>query len=403
MIIAIISPGPFSVPPVKGSSVEHDIDQVSQMFGPEHQVIIYTRTCKKYPRSSAEGNREFVRLRYNGPGPYLQGVIRNLRKREPDVILVENRPHYVFSLRKHFPQKPIIVNMHSHVYASRPVISPEKMQRAIRLTDGFITNSEYLRRYFIQKHRIDEHKVHAVHLGIDVTPYKTAKTRSAVQKMRRQLGLQRQHRVLLYAGRLMRVKGVHILLKAFQKVCDKDPKARLVIVGGTGYGSNRLNRYVKRLHELARPLRDKVKFVNFVPGAKMPLWYQIGDVVATPSVWQEPFCRVNLEAMASGKPVISTPRGGIGEVVTHQECGFLIPPSAWTKTLPEVWGLLWNVPNLRNDMGKKALLRAKKFSWHATAQGYLQVFAQVLKEKRAEAVVAEDQRGAGEKPIISWM
>jgi spore coat protein SA len=380
--IVIISPGPFSVPPVKGSSVEHDIDQVSQMFGPEHQVIIYTRTCKLYPRSSVEGNREFVRLPYNGPGPYLQGVIRDLRKRDPDVILVENRPHYVLSLRKHFSHIPIIVNMHSHVYASKSIISPQKMQRVIRLADGFITNSEYLRQHFIEKHEIPPHKVHAVHLGVDVTPYQRAKNSRAIKKMRRQLGLKPHHRVLFYAGRLMPKKGVHILLKAFTKVCEKDPQARLVIVGGTGYGSNRLNSYVKRLHELAKPLGNKVKFVNFVPSAEMPLWYQIGDVVATPSVWQEPFCRVNLEAMASGKPVISTPRGGIGEVVSNQESGFLIQPSVWSKEMPEVWRLLWNVPYLRNDMEKKALFRAKQFSWHDTARGYLQVFAQVLEKRR---------------------
>jgi spore coat protein SA len=381
MNIVIISPGPFSVPPVKGSSVEHDIDEVSRKFGPEHKVTIYTRTCEKYPQSSVEENREFVRLRYNGPRPYLQGVIRDLSKRDPDVIIVENRPNYVLSLRKHFPHTPIIVNMHSHVYASKSIISPEKMQRVVRLADAFITNSEYLRQYFIKKHRVPEHKVHAVHLGVDVTPYQIAKISYAVKKIRRQLGLKPHHRVLFYAGRLMREKGVHILLKAFKKVSERDPKARLVIVGGTGYGGNRLNAYVKRLHELAGPLGDKVKFVNFIPGSEMPLWYQIADVVATPSVWREPFCRVNLEAMASGKPVISTPRGGIGEVVSHQECGFLIQPADWPKKLPEVWNLLWNAPYLRNDMSKKALSRAKQFSWHATAQGYLQVFAQVL-EKR---------------------
>lgn len=179
----------------------------------------------------------------------------------------------------------------------------------------------------------------------------------------------------------MKEKGVHILLSAFQKVSERDPNARLVIVGGTGYGSNRLNPYVKRLHQLAKPLGDKVKFVKFVPSAEMPLWYQIGDIVATPSLWQEPFCRVNLEAMASGKPIISTPRGGIAEVVHHQNNGILIPPAEWGRQLPAVWELIWKIPYLRNEMARRGYLRAKRFSWYATAEGYLRVFEQVAETR----------------------
>lgn len=383
MNIAIISPGPFSVPPVNGSSVEHDIDEVTKMFEPEHQLTIYTRTCATYPHSSVDENREFIRFPYKGPRPYLKRIIKHIRKRKPDVILVENRPHFVQLLKRHFPSIPVFVNMHSHVFASQPVISKERMRRAVRLADGFITNSEFLRRYFIRTCKIPSHKIHAVHLGVDVSPYQVAKNNYSVKKLRKELGLTPEDRVLFYAGRLMRGKGVHILLKAFRKISEQDPRARLVIVGGTGYGSNRLNPYVRELKKLAKPLGDKVTFVNFVPSAKMPQYYQIGDIVATPSVWKEAFCRVNLEAMASGKPVISTPRGGIGEVVTHHGSGFLIPPKDWISELPKVWEILWSSPFIKSEMGKQAVMRAKQFSWYATAQGYLKVFAQALEKRES--------------------
>jgi len=381
MNIAIISPGPFSVPPVKGSSVEHDIDEVTKMIDPEHQVTIYTRKCATYPKSSVEENREFIRYAYNGPTPYLQKIIKHIRKHKPDVILVENRPTYVLALKRHFPKIPVFVNMHSHVYGSTAMISKEKMKKVVRQASGFFTNSEFLRQHFMRTSRIPGHKIHAVHLGVDVSPYQVAKLHYSIKKLRKQIGLKAEDRVLFYAGRLMRGKGVHVLLKAFRQVSEKDPLARLVIVGGTGYGSNRLNPYVKELKKLAKPLGDKVKFVNFVPSAKMPLYYQIGDIVATPSVWKEAFCRVNLEAMASGKPVISTPRGGIKEVVTHQGSGFLIPPKEWSKELPIIWELLWSAPHIRTEMGKQALMRARQFSWYATAQGYLKVFENAVAKR----------------------
>ncbi|GEC89929.1 glycosyltransferase family 4 protein [Brevibacillus brevis] len=382
MNIAIISPGPFSVPPVKGSSVEHDIDEVTKMIEPMHNVTIYTRQCATYPTSSVEENRQFIRVPYQGPKPYLRRIINHIKKNKPDVILVENRPIYVLTLKRHFPKIPVFVNMHSHVYGSQPIISKENMRRAVRLAAGFITNSEFLRQHFIRTCKIPANKIHAVHLGVDVTPYQVAKI--AIKKMRQELGLKPDDRILFYAGRLMRGKGVHVLIKAFRQVSKQDPKARLVIVGGTGYGSNRLNPYVRELKRLAKPLGEKVRFVNFVPSAKMPLYYQIGDVVATPSVWKEAFCRVNLEAMASGKPVISTPRGGIREVVAHEKSGFIIPPKDWEKGLPAVWELLWSSPAVRNEMGKQALQRAKFFSWYATAQGYLNVFETVVPTRREE-------------------
>lgn len=381
MRIAIISPGPFSVPPVKGSSVEHDIDEVSKMFGPHHEVTIYTRTCKTYPRSSEEEGRRIVRFPYKGPGPYLKKILFDLKKRRPDVIMVENRPNFVPALRKKFPRTPIYVNMHSHVYAAKWFISPEKMRKIGRMADGFLTNSEYLRRHFIRKHQMSPEKVHAVHLGVDVGPYQQAKLEIPARQLRQKLGLKPEHRVIFYAGRLIPAKGVHVLLQAFREVSQQDPQARLVIVGGTGYGSNRLSPYVRRLHEMAKPLGDKVRFVKFIPSKEMPLYYQIGDVVATPSVWQEPFCRVNLEAMAASKPVITTPRGGISEVVAHAETGFVIPPAEWKEKLPEIWEVLWGVPHLRQRLGKQALQRAKQFSWYATAQGYLQVFEKGVEER----------------------
>ncbi|WP_312108538.1 glycosyltransferase family 4 protein [Brevibacillus reuszeri] len=383
MNIAIISPGPFSVPPVNGSSVEHDIDEVTKMIDPEHQVTIYTRKCATYPKSSVEENREFIRYAYKGPTPYLQKIIKHIRKHKPDVILVENRPTYVLALKHHFPKIPVLVNMHSHVYGSTAMISKEKMKKVVRLASGFITNSEFLRRHFMRTNHIPGHKIHAVHLGVDVSPYQEAKLHSSIKKLRKQIGLKEDHRILFYAGRLMRGKGVHVLLKAFRHVSEKDPLARLVIVGGTGYGSNRLNPYVKELKRLSEPLGNKVKFVNFVPSVKMPLYYQLGDIVATPSVWKEAFCRVNLEAMASGKPVISTPRGGIKEVVTHQGSGFIIPPKEWSKELPIIWELLWSAPHIRTEMGKQALMRAKQFSWYATAQGYLKVFENAVAKREA--------------------
>lgn len=382
MNIAIISPGPFSVPPVNGSSVEHDIDEISRVFSLEHQVIIYTRTCPQYPESSVEENRHYIRLPYTTPSHYLTRVIRDLRKRKADLILVENRPAYVLSLRKKFPRTPIVLNMHSHVFASKRSISSQDMKRVKKAVDAVLTNSFFLRSHFIEHHRIPDRKVHAVHLGVHTPPYQLANTQEAINELRQRLNISPDDRVLLFAGRLIKQKGVHLLLKSFRKIVELDDHARLMIIGGPGYGRNHSTKYVRWLHKLAQPLGEKVKFIDFIPTAEMPLWYQIADVVATPSVWEEPFCRVNLEAMASAKPILTSTRGGIAEVVLDQSHGYLISPRKWVEQAPEAWQLFWNDPNTRATLSINALQRAEQFSWEATAQGYLRVFSKAIKRKK---------------------
>ncbi|MET3289440.1 UNVERIFIED_CONTAM: spore coat protein SA [Brevibacillus sp. OAP136] len=383
MNIAIVSPGPFTVPPVKGSSVEHDIDEVTKAMPSQHNITIYTRKCSAYPKSERKNNIFYRRLRYEGQKDYIKRVIKQLKKEvPPDIIMVENRPHFVLALRKVFHRTPIVLNMHSHVYATTPLISKAKMKKVVKQMDGLITNSNFLRLRLMKEHRIPEHKAHAVHLGVDMEPYLKQADSPELNKLRKKLGITANHRVLFFAGRLIPAKGVHVLLESFQKIAREDPKAILLIVGGTGYGSNRLNDYVKKLHALAKPIEKQVIFQNFVPSHDMPLYFQLGHVVATPSTWEEPFCRVNLEAMAAGKPVITTTNGGVSEVVKEGHSGFLIAPSDWKRDLPSIWEQMWKSTLLRTQMSKQALHRAAEFSWQATAYGYLNVFHQVMQQEK---------------------
>ena len=61
MKIAIVSPGLFSVPPVVGTSVEHVINQVAHELKQHQQVVVYTKKCTQYSKSSQEVNLFYKR------------------------------------------------------------------------------------------------------------------------------------------------------------------------------------------------------------------------------------------------------------------------------------------------------------------------------------------------------
>ncbi|GAB7387568.1 hypothetical protein BSNK01_14050 [Bacillaceae bacterium] len=377
--IAIVSPGTFSVPPVFGSSVEHDIEMVSRVMKAQHHVVVYARKCPQYPRSSKEGNLEYRRVEYRNSRDYLRRVIRDLRTLRPDIIQVENRPQYVPAIRRKFPKTPLVLNMHSLQFASPPYISRRRATKAMRMIDALLTNSRYLQQAYEQRFPFLKGKAYGVHLGIDPSPYRRAAAKGEkTERLQRKYRIGKNDKVLLFVGRIIREKGVHHLIRVLPQVLAKEPNVKLLIVGGPRYGRSGKTRYWRWIQRRARPFSDRVIFTRFISPRQLPYYYQLADVVVTPSVWGEPFCRVNLEAMSAGKPVVSTLRGGIPEVVKNGETGFVVPLRDLPRTLPALLLRLLSSDELRQRFSEAGLRRVQAFTWQRTAGEYLRVYRSLL-------------------------
>ena len=124
----------------------------------------------------------------------------------------------------------------------------------------------------------------------------------------------------VFAGRLVREKGADALLRAFARVSAKVPKARLIIAGD---GAERAN-----LEALAAKLNlaSNVRFTGHLRGKEVDRALRGAWVHIVPSLWDEPFGIVAIEAMARGTAVIASSSGGLGEIVDDGIDGFLVPP-----------------------------------------------------------------------------
>jgi glycosyltransferase involved in cell wall biosynthesis len=128
---------------------------------------------------------------------------------------------------------------------------------------------------------------------------------------------------LLFVGRLTRDKGVHTAIEAMGLLArhDRFRHLRLSIVGT---GNDEEEAFLRRLVR-EQQLEGRVTFAGSQSKGALRTFYQQADVLIFPSLWQEPFGRVLVEAMAAGLVVVGTATGGAAEILTNEENALVFP------------------------------------------------------------------------------
>lgn len=129
---------------------------------------------------------------------------------------------------------------------------------------------------------------------------------------------------ILFAGRLVGVKGVDYLIRAIPEATARLGRALSLTVAGDGAERG-------KLQELASRLQVNVDFVGWVDNQQKLQLMQAADLLALPSLWPEPFGLVGIEAGSVGLPAVGYAVGGIPDWLIAGESGELAPgdpPSA---------------------------------------------------------------------------
>jgi len=177
--------------------------------------------------------------------------------------------------------------------------------QTIKKADYFVSVSDFLRRELIE--RIGKDGV-VIYNKVSIPGYKMTK----YNYIRERYDIKENDPLILFVGRIVPHKGIHLLIQAFKHVKQKFPNAKLVIVGKP---------YYKEYFEMLKQISDDlVIFAGFVPDEELPYYYAACDVYATCSLW-EGFNLPLAEAQAFGKPVVAFDVGAHREVVRN---GFLV-------------------------------------------------------------------------------
>jgi glycosyltransferase involved in cell wall biosynthesis len=177
--------------------------------------------------------------------------------------------------------------------------------------------------------------------------------------------------VILFAGRLDPLKGLHLLLRGLAKM---QFKSWMLLVVGTG--SHSYERYLRNL-SFKLGLTEKVLSIGNVSHSKLPYFYSIAQVYVLPSVF-EGLPSTILEAMACGTPVIAAKVGGIPEVISNGYNGLLLDSLSEDEIGRTIERVLMD-SSFRKRLSQRALRTVQeKFSWKISAENYIKLLSRLI-------------------------
>lgn len=369
MRIALTCTEKLPVPPIAGGAVQLYIDGILPYLSREHDITVFSIQYPGLPESETVGNVKHIRL----PGGTNEIYLNSLKKALDDsfdLIHVFNRPRYIVELMRLLPKARFSLSLHNEMFMPEKISDEDGLQ-LIERVEFINTVSKYIADTVKFRFPSAERKLRVVYSGVDTEQFKPVWSEEGIlrrNELKRTLGLD-GYKVVLFVGRLSVKKGVHVLIKAMEKVMAEVPKTALVIVGSKWYGKNESDEYSKSLKTSIGALKGPVRFTGFLPPSEVCKYYCIGDVFVCPSQWNEPLARVHYEAMAAGLPIITTDRGGNAEVVRGKGNGYVLTDYSNPIAMADKITAVLNNPYEALKMGGKGRLMAElDYSWERVAK-----------------------------------
>ena len=325
MKIAVLTSGILPVPAVLGGAVENLIDYYLE-YNNQHQLHDITVYSIAPPRSASIVNtpnthyhyidttswwgrlKRHLYVRTHTVGYYnayieyfFHQALKDIAKKEYDVIILENRPGYAIPVSKVSKAK-IIIHLHNDLLNK----DSKDAKEICRVCHKVITVSNYI------KGRVEtigaDIPIETVYNGIDLERFY-----HATPIDRKTLGFKEDDFIVVYSGRLIKEKGIEELIDAFNQLKDY-PQIKLLILGGSFYGLSGNNPFLDTLKKKCENIKDSIVLTGFIPYEQLPHYLKVGEEADVPSMWEEPFGLTCIEAMAAGLPLITTNSGGIPEI-----------------------------------------------------------------------------------------
>lgn len=244
----------------------------------------------------------------------------------------------------------------------------------------FFVISDYVREKVKESNLVKDSRIKTIYNGIKIENFNKEITDKDKIELKKRLGIKEEDNVILFCGRTIRNKGIKELIKAFKKTKNID-KTKLVIIGNSNFGEEVITEYDRELKEEAETIKENVVFTGFVPNNELYKIYGIADVAVFPTIDEEPFGLVAIEAMAAGCPVILTKSGAFPEITVGTSIPLLNKDDRLIKELTHTIDKLLENPGFREIISMEERKKVIDFSNEKFYQNFVELLQSINKEK----------------------
>lgn len=329
MRLAIITPGFSPVPDTKGAAVEMlvgflidcnetrkicDIDlytlkpDIIPTYRETNVITIKENKIEKF--FSKILNHFYLKLSLEKhSNPYINKSIKQLKNKKYDYMLIENNVYAYEAIYKEFGNSTkLIFHLHNDIGGLDKPISLCKLiaQTSYRT----IAVSNFIKRRFEES---TGGKAHVLYNCIDEQSYDVIDDRF-INCIKQKFCLDIKRKTFIYIGRLQKEKGVLELIKAFSKSKILCKQAQLLVVGSIWYGKKNKSDYYNEIKKYVQRSKN-IFLIGGIDHNKISSILELADVCVIPTLCEEAFGLVALEAMVKKKALIVTNSGGLTEVI----------------------------------------------------------------------------------------
>lgn len=310
---------------------------------------------------------------------YIRSASVIIKELNPDVVHIHNRPGYILFLKKMIGSKYKLV-LHEHNHNLKDMFSRKKAKRIIDNVDAVVEISNYSAEYDIFADNPDtQEKVVVINRGVDTKEFRPSRSMEEKEKIKKKYNLVGK-KIVLFTGAIRKRKGVHLVVDAFTEIAEKHKDAVLLVVGGSAKNTEAKDSFALNVIKKMDKLGSQAKSLGFVPYKDLPEIYRMSDVYCAPSVWNEPFGLVFVEAMASALPVVTSSKGGIPEIIDDGISGYVVSnPEENIIEISNKLDLLLSDDMMAKSFGKNGRKRVEKyFTWKASSEKLTELYKKIM-------------------------
>jgi len=374
MKINIVLGHTMSFPSAKGGGIENLYLLLSRQFaGLGHEVVVYSRAWDGYPDAETDEHRvRHVRLPgFDWTGKKTLDAINSLRwclrlrrrLEHADVTLFNTLFSFLVLLR---PQYGVAIST-IHRTPKRRIRLFKSFDRIYAGSDAVVEQARAVAPELKNLKRI----YNCVSLP---------QQRPSLVSRPRGNGL-----LFTYVGRFVRDKGLEYLVKGFAESLVDYPRNKLLTLGPQTDREGADSAFFAQMQSFVqqRKLTDSIAFHPPIYEREALMGrLSEADVVCVPTVTGETFSMAILEAMAMGKPVLTSDFGPMPEAVDHLETGY-VSKVADSASIAEGIRFFSADPSRIDTLSKRAWEKVQEFSVEGIAQEYLDDFSVLLQKRRA--------------------